>query len=378
MGFPHIRLMFLLLALGCMKPAFAQDAGALNGYGIEANFIAGKVFKHSPKFTLPIPGQSTACDINFIYQTHGKREWEQRRRFPVIGIGISYTNYGIDSIYGHSIGIYPNIQIPIISGKRLEWTFRAGMGMGYVSKHYTRAPSWDTVNIAIGSAINNYTLFMTDIRYRLNKNWDLQIGANFSHISNAAFKEPNLGVNMYGTHIGIRYFPLSSQPTYIKREIPKLKNRFLFQARLGIGFNDIQNAGGPLFPTYIASAYVSRRWLSKNKMFAGIDYAYHTGTVAFLRNNEINVGDEAAHAWQSAVFIGNEFLMGRRLGFMLQLAYYTKISALTPTTYYEKLGFNYYLLQKEKGPLKELYLSALLKANQTVAELVEWGIGLSF
>jgi hypothetical protein len=253
------------------------------------------------------------------------------------------------------------------------------MGLGYINRHYTRTAPFDTINIAIGSPINNYTLFMTDLRYRLNKNWDLQIGANFSHISNAAVMEPNLGVNMYGAHIGLRYFPLTSTPVCTKRELPKLKNRFLFQARLGLAFNDIQNAGGPLFPTYLASAYISRRWLSKNKMFAGADYEYRTGVYAFLRNNEIDAGHEAQNSWQSSIFIGNEFLLGRRLGFLLQLGYYTKTSALTPgTTYYEKLGFNYYIVQKERGPLKELYLSALLKANGTVAQLVECGLGFSF
>lgn len=370
----------LLFFVCCLPPGLiAQDQSSLAGYGIEANFIGGKVFKHSPKFTLPIPSFSSAIDINFIYQTCGGRLWEQRRGFPVIGIGISYTNYGIDSIYGRCLSIYPNIQIPIITGKKLEWTLRAGMGLGYVSRYYTRAPSWDTINIAIGTPVNNYTLFVTDLRYRLSKNWDLQIGANFSHISNAAFREPNLGVNMYGAHIGLRYFPVTSTPVCIKRDLPKLKNRYLFQARLGIGFNGFQTTGGPLFPAYLASAYLSRRWLSKNKMFAGIDYSYHTDIYAFLRNNEIDIGNEAQHSWKSSIYIGNEFLLGRRLGFLLQLGFYTKQAALTiGAPYYEKLGFNYYLLQKEKGPIKELYLSALLKANQTVAELVEWGIGFGF
>jgi hypothetical protein len=253
------------------------------------------------------------------------------------------------------------------------------MGIGYVSRYYTRAPVWDTANIAIGTPLNNYTLFMTDLRYRLNKNWDLQLGANFSHISNAAFRAPNLGVNLYGAHIGLRYFPVTSTPFCVKRQLPKLKNRYLFQARLGLGLNGFQAAGGPLFPTYLASAYVSRRWLGKNKMFAGIDYSYHTAIYAFLRNNEIDVGREAQHSWKSSVYIGNEFLLGRRVGFLLQLGYHIKQAELTVgAPYYEKLGFNYYILQKESGPLKELYLSVLIKANQTVAELVEWGVGFSF
>ena len=41
----------------------------LDGFGIELNEMAGKVLKHSNKFTLPIPSVSTATDIAGLRQT---------------------------------------------------------------------------------------------------------------------------------------------------------------------------------------------------------------------------------------------------------------------------------------------------------------------
>ncbi|MCW3123520.1 MAG: hypothetical protein JWQ38_3012, partial [Flavipsychrobacter sp.] len=84
----------------------AQQSSPWTGVGIEANVFAGKVIKHTKKFHLPVPDLSTGADINFQWSTYGKKEWHQRRRYPLIGIGFTYTNYGIDSIYGRCFSLY--------------------------------------------------------------------------------------------------------------------------------------------------------------------------------------------------------------------------------------------------------------------------------
>ncbi len=371
-------LLFLILSFVLGTTAFAQQENPLTGIGIENNEIVGKVFKHTPKFILPIPSISSAYELNIVFKTHGTKEWQQRRRFPVLGVAFTYTNYGIDSIYGRGFGIIPNFQIPLVTGKKLEWTLRMGFGLGYLTKKYERAPGYDTLNDAIGSNINNFTLIMTDLRYHLNRDWDIQLGGNFSHMSNASFKQPNLGINMYGAHIGFRYFPEGSNPQHTMRTLKPLKDRWLFQVRTSLAMDGYGSSNGPAFPVYLADAYVSTRWLSKNKAFVGIDYAYYTDIYAFLRNNEILPGQEAKNSYKSAVFAGNEFLMGR-VGLVLQLGYYIKNAYLrAPQPYYEKIGANLYLVKREQGPLKELFLSAMLKAHSTIAELAQLGLGFGF
>jgi len=362
----------LLLAQLC----FAQNK-SWAGFGIEANVMGGKIYKHTENFKAPVPDLTRAFELDFVQQTYGKKAWEQRRNYPVVGFGITYTDYGIDSIFGKCVSIYPYLQLPILKGKRLEWTFRTGFGFGYITKHYERAPSWDTLNNAIGSHLNNYTVFATDVRLHVNKHWDVQIGGNFSHISNASIRTPNLGINFYGVHVGLRYFPVTSKPEKIVRKMAPLKNRWLAQARIGIAFKENSQPDGPLYPIYIVSAFASKRYRSKNKVFAGLDYSYHNEIFAFLKNNEIDPGREKQHSWKSSVFIGHEFLFGR-VGIVLQLGVYLKQAYLTNDPYYEKLGGNLYLLQREKGVLKELNASVLLKTHQTQAEFAEFGLGLGF
>lgn len=370
-----MRNLILLLLMPTVLAAQQNKPGA--GLGLEANLFTGKIIKHTVNFLPPVPDLSTGIDLNITYQTYGKKDWEQRRRYPTIGLGLTYTNYGNDSIYGRCFSIYPNITLNLITRQKLQWTMRIGDGIGFVTGKFGRQPLSDTLNNAIGSTLNDYASFNTDIRYRFNSHWDVQAGINFSHISNASFKQPNLGVNLLGYHLGVRYFPVTSTPTLIKRNLPHLPNRILFQARVALAFTQSNAPFGPHYPVYMASAFVSRRWLSKNKMFAGIDYSYHENMVAFLKNNLIEPGQERKFSYKSAVLFGNEFLLGR-LGVVLQLGVYIKQGYLKQDPYYQKIGGNYYLLQSEKGILKELCITGLLKTHKSVAELAEFGIGFGF
>lgn len=357
----------------CCTGLHAQTIKCPDGFGVEANFIAGRIIKHSAKFTAPVPPLSTAVDVNFIWQTYGRKEWQHYRKYPLIGLGITYTDYADNRIFGKCIGIYPNIQLPLLRREHLEWTLRIGNGVGFVNRKY-KAPT-DTLNPAISTNINDFAIFMTDLRFKLDKHWNVQVGASFTHISNAGFSQPNLGVNLAGAHFGLRYFPSTCTPEKKVNELPKLHNRWLLQMRGGVGFIQSRSPGHPKLPTYFGSVYASRRWRGKNKYFFGTDMASCESNYAFLRMYELFPGKERSYSWDGAVFIGNEFLFGR-LGLMTQVGVYYKQKYLKQDPIYQKLGANYYIIKKEHGPVKELFVSALLKTHMIIAEVAEFGIGI--
>ncbi|RYZ27486.1 MAG: hypothetical protein EOP49_42285 [Sphingobacteriales bacterium] len=247
--------------------------------------------------------------------------------------------------------------------------------MGYDTRPYTRYNNANTENVAIGGHWNNVSPFSTDIRWSINQHWDLQAGLNFSHVSNAAFQQPNLGINMYGAHLGLRYFPVTSQPEKIRRQMSPLKNRWLVQARGSMAFIEANPAGGPLNPVYIGALYASKRYWSKNKFYAGLDYYYNSAKYARLKTIEHFRGHEVSKSTQAALFLGNEFLVGR-LGVVFQAGYYLHLMDDQPQRWYQKIGGNFYLLQREKGPVKEIFCTALLKTHMSNAELFEMGIGI--
>lgn len=366
---------FLCIVFTLACSSLKAQQAAWSGFGIESNVMVGKIWKHNARFKGPLPDRSYSVELNFIKKTYGQKDWHQRRRYPQVGVGIYYNNYNLPDVYGQVFGIFPNIQLPLVHTGNFEWTFRAGMGVCYDTKPYERLPEPNTENVAIGGHWNNISPFSTDIRWCVNEHWDLQAGFNFSHVSNAAFQQPNLGINMYGAHLGLRYFPVSSRPEKIKRNLTPLSNRWLVQARASIAFIESNPADGPLNPVYMGAVFASKRYWSKNKVYAGIDYYYNTAKYAKLKSIEHFQGSEFSQSTQAAVFLGNEFLLGR-LGILFQAGYYLHRMDEQNEKLYQKLGGNFYIVQRENGPVKELFFSAILKTHMANAELFEMGLGI--
>lgn len=377
----RLCFLFLLIALfltRCAAYGQGSDGAAQpGGFGVEANFMAGKIIKHEKKFTAPIPPISNALDVHFSWQTHGTEEWQQRRNFPVVGIGMTYTGYGNNDVFGHCFGVYPSLQVALWRGRKAEWLFRFGDGLAYVTRKYQTTKPVDTLNTAIGTHFNDFAIFVTDVRLHLNEHWHLQAGANFTHISNTDVHQPNLGVNMAGVHVGMQYFPVTCQPKKNIRELPELKPRWLAEFRLGVAYNEARAKDSMTMPSYIATFYASRRWHSVNKFFAGFDYAYHSDVYAFLKNYGVDYGHEMGHSWDGAIFAGNEFLVGR-FGLVGQLGVYYHQTFLKFDAFYEKIGTNIYIVRQERGPVKEWFVSAMLLTHEIVAQYGELGMGFGF
>ena len=373
-----IRLKRLLLSISLLLITVftlsAQKNDALKGWGIEVNPFVGKVIKHNYIFP-PQPKFIEGIDINILKQTDGSQAWQQQRNYPLVGVGLAYINYKIDSVYGRCVGIYPVWQFPIIKKKNVEWTWRAGFGVGYISRRFERNGTWDTVNNLVGSRINNLTMLSTDFRYHVNDQLSFQAGFTFSHVSNGSFRLPNLGINTYAAHIGVRYFPVSSQVDRVARNYDRLPNRWLVHARFSIGYNEFQVPDGPHYPVYLGSVFVSRRYAGKNKVYAGVGGAYYSSVYNFLRNNEVLVGKEKQNSWEGSVFVGNEFLIGR-FGLVLEVGVPFKRTYLAEDFDIEKLGYKYYILQREKGPVKELTIHTFIKAVNLEASVIEFGTGI--
>lgn len=371
---------FVLLVVILLNPllSLSQYSSTYGGVGYEVNMALGKIIKHSVKFTAPVPDYSTSIDINLVFKPTGNKPWHIQCGYPVTGVGILFTDYNSPNIFGRSIGVYPNLQVPIIRRSSLEWTLRFGLGAAYVNKIHQRFPSPDSINTAVSTHINALAVFVSDIRYHVNDNWDFQAGFSFSHISNALYREPNLGVNMCGIHIGARYFP----KTHLKKIQPcslnaNSKNRLLVEVRGGIAHKEARAVGNPVKPAYIGALSLTKRMWCRNKFIIGADIAYHKEVYAFLKNYGVEYGKEKQHSWDGGIFVGHEYIIGR-VGLIAMVGAYYRQTFLDFDPVYQKMGAKYYLLNKEKGLGKELFLSALLNTHGVVAEYAEFGLGMSF
>src|SRR5690606_34648721 len=121
--------------------------------------------------------------------------------------------------------------------------------------------------------------------------------------------------------------------------------------------------------------FASKRYLSKNKIILGMDYSYSTDMYVFMKAIGAHPGHEKEQAYQLAAFAGHEFLYGK-VGLLFQLGVYLKEPYGEKNRFYQKLGGNFYLIQREKGLLKAVTFGAYLKTHMFVAERFEMNIGI--
>lgn len=356
---------------------YAQTNEQWEGVGIESNYFHSNMMRHSKKITAPLAQNTSAFELSLTKKFKGTRDWQIRRGYPEAGVGLFYLNYNNRNLYGEVFAIVPHLRLRIITKERFTWSLRAGMGFGYVTKPYQRVPNNNLENETIGGNVNNFTPLQTDLRYIFNKHLEFQAGAHLIHVSNASFRRPNFGINIWGVQAGVRYFPVTNKPQRIERPLPQLKNRILVYAKGSIAFIEKDMPDGGLNRVYNAGVFATKRYLGKNKVILGADYTYNTAMYANLKYNQRHVGEENKYSSQSSVFLGNEFEFNR-FGIVLQAGYYlTKIDQQTEK-YYQKIGGNFYFYKSEKGILKEGIFSLLLKAHTNRAELLELGLNFGF
>ena len=80
-----------LLLIFCLASYFLA---AQKGLSIESTFHFGVVTKHSPELTFDVKEPTVGVDVNFKFQTFGKKEWHQWRKFPQFGIAAAWFRFG--------------------------------------------------------------------------------------------------------------------------------------------------------------------------------------------------------------------------------------------------------------------------------------------
>lgn len=118
------------------------------------------------------------------------------------GIGLSYNTFFNTSEIGNPVALYAfqGSRIARLAPKLTldyEWNFGASFGW----KKYDEETNPN--NMVVGSKINAYINLGFFLNYRLNPQWHLTAGVDFTHFSNGNTNYPNAGVNPVGGRIGV-------------------------------------------------------------------------------------------------------------------------------------------------------------------------------
>ena len=372
-----MRYNFTILLLFCFAViSFGQFK---KGFNIEANFHFGKVIKHTPELLFEANELTSGFDVNFTWQTYGKKEWHQFQHYPKIGTGFMVFHLGDRDTMGYAFGIDYNLTIPFIKKENFVLDYQFASGFAMIDRPYNRLTNPN--NNAIGSRLNVIAHMKFMSAYQFNPRWKLTFGASFTHFSNGAAQLPNFGVNIGSGMIGLTYSPTPLEPKgFIHHNVPKASSKKLgLRLEYSIGFRESQAFGGPRYPIKaysVAGVY----YLNKvNRLFFGSDYEYNRALYVFGKNVFAFNSEKEAFWGASRVtlFLGDEFVFGD-FGITLQAGYYLgKFSYQLPQPIYFKMIARYYVPILRK-PSTRAFAGIMLKSHFSVAEYFALNVGLEF
>lgn len=366
--------MRVIVFLLCMIPftAWPNEPLAANGQSIGLNAMGGRIFMHTPKIYTKAPPFSGGVEFSFQQQTDGRRDWHQRFGFPELGLHVFYAQHGSAQL-GHSISLYPTIQFRLLRLPQGYCFLKFGGGLGYANRHWQRLPSEDTLVNIIGSHVNNFTMFQIGARHFFSYRLSAQAGLHFYHLSNAAARSPNFGINTYGGFLGVNYHLQPALQHFTHRRLARMPNPLNIALSGSLAFAEDKTPDGPVYPVYTGSLALYKMYRNKSRVFLGSDLIYSSKARSFIRNTNQQVNGRWLSPIQYTAFLGHEFLFGK-IGFPLTFGVYLN-RPVGGQKIYQKLGMNYHFLHVQKGPVKDGFISLILKTHMIQAQYAELGFG---
>jgi hypothetical protein len=367
------KQLYILLILSFIANLInAQDA--LKGHYFEASTHLGSILKHRSFIrieTSELP-PTLGAELSWEFNTFGRKYWHQMSGFPRMGVALSYQNFR-DTRLGWAVGIMPHMTLRIFKYKRVEMFSRIAMGFAYVSNHFDSYSNPD--NNIIGSHINNNTGIRFGFDIEATKKLSFRPSFSFTHYSNAASQQPNLGINVMSFHLGVLYkhHPLDKEDYKSDYELPEKHKGPTFCISTGVGVNEIARTyRGPKYPVIISTIEGGLFLSRNNRLKLGFTHEYHPSKTAFwLNNGGLSRQQANWDAQRFLFFVGDEVLLGH-LGLTAELGYYFYNAPLNfPFT---RIGVRVYPLDPMKHRLAP-YIGIRLKSHNIVAEFFDVTIG---
>ena len=372
----------------------ANNSGIKNSFFVEPIFQAGKILDIYPDF--PERGAAFFTGVNFSWQTVGKNWWNSYYKFPQTGILLLYGSLGDKDVLGSNISIVPNISFKLVRKNRFSLEALLGMGFAWFNKPYDIVDNPE--NIVIGSHISNVTILSFNGIYSVSRKFEIVLGVSAQHYSNGHIQIPNVGANIPVANIGLKYFPGGSPDKYFSPDsILHFDKKLKFVFRMGMGVHEFASptipVGGPKYPVYVASAYLSKRLSVITNIIFGLQGNYYTSYFDFITSNNFYSDNQHQKSIRLIAFGGVEMIMGR-FGFLLQLGlnvynpFYKDLQRLNENTsgfknftkslVSSKLGAQYYILNPVKTTKLKPFVGLFLNGNAGQADLFEVSLGCGF
>ena len=194
-----MKVKFLLFFLIILSRYFVLSQ---NSIGYELGSRIGVLIPHRP-IIKHLPSENIkGIDFSIFKVVSGQKKWHKIYNSPKIGLTFYHSNLGNKEVLGNTTGITSWMDIPFINNKDHRFGLNLRLGLSSVSKPFDLITN--PSNVAISSRWN--CLAIGGLQYQFKWN-SVSLGTRLelTHLSNAAFEAPNLGLNMYQASLTLGY-----------------------------------------------------------------------------------------------------------------------------------------------------------------------------
>ena len=356
-----------VIILGFAGTIAAQTSFLKSEKSLSANFHAGFVIPHRPVMRSLVTGHTKGFELTLEIAANETKEWRKVYKNPSLALDLFAASLGNPEQLGDQYHLLLGPILPLNPGKKVRLTLHLGMGPGISTKKWDLETNYQST--PIGSTLNASILAQLGIQIPATKNININAGARMSHLSNAAFKLPNLGTNIASLYFGVHFGEHNEAPI-IENPAPDNLSYALrnFSASLKMGLREILPPGGEKYQMW--SLTIGHDWRRTYKSAFGLfaDVMYNENLTPLLLSagdNSVTNSDNVRLGLAGAYTIHFEqwhikFMTGT----------YLRNEFKRDGSIYNRVALRYNL---PKG----LFFSLGMKTHLTVADHWEWGLGYS-
>lgn len=321
---------------------------------------------------------SHAWEVRMGINTNGKRAWQKLWKYPTYGIGFYQTYWEATSYLGNPSALFVYFNAPFTNPqKKFSLNYDVGVGVSYNFLAYD--PNSNPENDLIGSDVNVYLNFRGELNWEVTKRFSADLGVGWTHFSNGRTRTPNIGVNLLGWDVGLKYHLRPShkemyktdgyKPELIDVPIPEFEAFYEYYAVLSGGWrtssNDVESAS--VYGVGSLAMDVARHYGHMGKYSVGLDIFYDSGLVE--EYDKEGKSSSTSDYFFTGIHVGHELKI-QKFSFITQLGFYLQEKP-EKGTIYTRFGLRYDITKSFhiRGGLKTL--------NGFAADFIEWGVGYS-
>jgi len=264
---------------------------------------------------------------------------------PRTGFSLNYFNFNFPEVLGQSLALYPYIEPYILPHKRLNLSFRFGIGPAIVTKIYDAETNPD--NFFFSDHLSFVAMLNAAVNFRVNNRMTTRLAFNYNHISNGGLKEPNVGMNFPTINAGFDYS--FTEATFPRRDKDTMRvlytDKCWFDAYLLGTAKNAEKGEDHMYPVIGAGLYYNYLVARILALNAGTEWISDFSEKERIRRLYINNPEDAPDHNRAAVLVGLDLLFGR-FSFVHQWGFYYYEPYPARNRAYQRYGLNLRFTEK--------------------------------